>query len=425
MTSLELPDAVAAEGASPPSGPVEIEAPLGRREFVALMACTMALAALSIDIILPAFDRMRSDFGLPADSTRTAAMITVFFLGMAVAQIPFGLLADRFGRKPAMYGGLAVFIAGAVGSAMAVSLDAVLAFRFLWGIGAAAPRVVALAIVRDIYEGDRMARVMSFIAAVFILVPIVAPGVGALLLTVTGWRFLFWLCAGLAGVVWLWLLRLPETLGPEHRMARLRLRPVLRAARVVVTNRQAVGYTLGLTVVFGAFISYLASSELVWEDVYGRGDQFPIIFGALALVIGIAMFGNGAMVDRLGARRIIHGALFAYVATAGVATAVSVASGGVPNFWLFLGLLALPLAAHGLLIPNTNSVAMAPLGAVAGTASALIGAFGLLGGSLIGTMIDRSFDGTVTPMITGFFVASIVALLVIVVTERGRLFGPT
>jgi MFS transporter, DHA1 family, multidrug resistance protein len=398
---------------------------VGRVEFVALMACAMALAALSIDIVLPAFDEIRTDFGLPSGSNRTAAIVSVFFLGMAVAQLPFGLLADRFGRKPSLTAGLVVFVIGAVGAATASSLEAVLAFRFLWGLGAAAPRVVSLSVVRDTFHGDKMARVMSFIAGVFILVPVVAPGLGAVLLRVFDWRFLFWLCAACGVGIWLWMLRLPETLRPENRMERLRLRPVLRAGRMVVSDRQAVGYTIGLTFVFGAFISYLGSSELVWEEAYGRGDQFPIIFGGLAAVIGLAMVANAAIVPRVGARRIIHGALFAYVATAGIAVVISLLTDGVPNFWIFLVLLALPLIAHGLLIPNTNSVAMAGLGSVAGTASAIIGAASILGASLIGMAIDRMFDGTVTPMITGFFAASVGALLVIVVTERGRLFGET
>jgi DHA1 family bicyclomycin/chloramphenicol resistance-like MFS transporter len=389
------------------------------------MAFSMALAALSIDIILPAFDEMRADFGLGADSNRTASIVSVFFLGMAVAQLPFGLLADRFGRKATLTIGLSIFVVGAVGSATAGSFEAVLAFRFLWGIGAAAPRVVSLSVVRDIFQGDGMARVMSFIAGVFIVVPVVAPGLGALLLRVADWRFLFWLCAGCGVAVWLWMLRLPETLRPEYRMERLRIRPVLRAGRTVVTDRQAVGYTIGLTFVFGAFISYLGSSELVWETVYGRGDQFPIIFGGLAAVIGVAMVTNAVIVPRVGARRIIHGALLAYVATAGLGTLIAVLTGGGPNFWLFMVLLALPLFFHGLLIPNTNSVAMGRLGAVAGTASAIIGAASILGASLVAIVVNALFDGTVTPMITGFFGAAVGALVAIVVTERGKLFGAT
>ena len=389
------------------------------------MASTMALTALSIDLMLPAFDEIRAEFGLDADSTDTAAIVTVFFLGLAVAQLFYGPLADRFGRKPVLFGGLAIFCFGAIGSAMVGSFGGVLAFRFVWGVGSAGPRVIALSVIRDVYEGDRMARVMSFIAAVFILVPVVAPSVGALLLRVGTWRLLFWVCAALAGAVGLWLLRLPETLDPTHRLEHLQVRSIARAARIVVTNRQTVGYTVGMTFVFGAFVSYLASSELVWDEVYGRGDQFPLIFGALALAIGVAVLVNGAIVDRIGARRIIHGSLFAYVATAGVALTVAVLGDGVPNFWLLVVPLGLALVSHGLLIPNANSLAMAPLGNVAGTASAIIGAFSIMGAAILGAVIDRAFNSTVTPMVTGFFLASLAALTVVIVTERGRLFGDT
>ena len=399
--------------------------PVGRIEFVVMMASTMALTALSIDLMLPAFDEMRADFGLASDSTNIAATITVFFIGLAIAQLFYGPLADRFGRKPVLYGGLLIFVLGAIGSALAGSLGGLLASRFVWGVGAAAPRVISFSIIRDIYEGDRMARVMSFIAAVFILVPVVAPGIGALLLRFASWRFLFWLTAALAGLVGLWILRLPETLDPAYRLERLKVRSVARAARIVVTNRQAVGYTVAMTFVFGAFVSYLASSELVWEEVYGRGDQFPLIFGALALAIGIAVLTNGVIVDRVGARRIIHAALFAYVATSGLALVVAIVGEGSPNFWLFVVLLGLPLVSHGLLIPNANALAMAPLGHVAGTASAIIGAFSIMGGAILGAVIDRAFDGTVTPMITGFFLASLAALFTMLITERGRLFGDT
>jgi DHA1 family bicyclomycin/chloramphenicol resistance-like MFS transporter len=402
-----------------------VAGPVGRTEFVVMMASTMALTALSIDLMLPAFDEMRTDFGLASDSTDIAATITVFFIGLAIAQLLYGPLADRFGRKPVLYGGLLIFVLGAIGSALADSLSGLLAFRFVWGVGAAAPRVISFSIIRDIYEGDRMARVMSFIAAVFILVPVVAPGIGALLLRFASWRFLFWLTAALAGLVGLWILRLPETLDPAYRLERLKVRSVARAARIVVTNRQAVGYTVAMTFVFGAFVSYLASSELVWEEVYGRGDQFPLIFGALALAIGIAVLTNGVVVDRVGARRIIHAALFAYVATSGLALVVAIVGEGSPNFWLFVVLLGLPLVSHGLLIPNANALAMAPLGHVAGTASAIIGAFSIMGGAILGTVIDRAFDGTVTPMITGFFLASLAALFTMLITERGRLFGET
>lgn len=410
-----------------PEAPVS-ESRLGRvgpTEFVVLMAMTIALTALAIDLMLPAFDEIRSDLGLASDSTDTAAIITVFFFGLAVAQLAYGPVADRFGRKPTVYVGLAIFSVGAIGASLAGSLGMVLVFRFIWGVGAAGPRVIALSVIRDIYEGDRMARVMSFITAVFIFVPVVAPSLGAILLEFVSWRMLFALCAVLSGAVGLWLLRLPETLDEKNRMERLQMRSIARAARIVVTDRQAVGYTLGMTMVFGALISYLAGSELVWDEVYGRGDQFPLIFGGLAAAIGLAILVNGVIVDRVGSRRIVHGSLFAYVVLAGAALAVALAGGGIPNFWLFVILLGFALGAHGLFIPNARSIAILSLGHVAGTASAIIGAFSVLGAAIIGVITQDLFDGTVTPMISAFFLGSLAALIIIVTTERGRLFGDT
>jgi DHA1 family bicyclomycin/chloramphenicol resistance-like MFS transporter len=390
-----------------------------------LMALTIGLTALSIDLMLPAFDDMRADFGLASDSTETAAVITVFFFGLAAAQIFYGPLADRFGRKPAVYLGLGIFIAGAIGASLAGTLGGVLAFRFLWGLGAAGPRVVSLSIIRDVYDGDRMARVMSFISAVFIFVPVIAPSLGAVLLNVVDWRVLFILCAVLAVVDGVWLTRLPETLPDQYRIGRLEMRAIMAASKVVVTNRQAVGYTLGMTLLFGAFVSYLATSELVWEEVYGFGDRFPLIFGGLAAVIGLAILLNGVIVDRVGSRRIVHGSLMAYVVIGGAAVVMAISASGAPAFWPFVIVMGLALASHGLFIPNARAIAILQLAEVAGTASAIIGSFSVLGAALLGALIDQLFDGTVTPMILGFFLGAVGALAIIVVTERGRLFGDT
>ncbi|MBT8212692.1 MAG: MFS transporter, partial [Acidimicrobiia bacterium] len=199
-------------GAAPRGTPIRTadvtEVSLGRvgpREFVVLMATVIGLTALSIDLMLPAFDDMRADFGLAADATETASIVTVFFFGLAIAQLVYGPLADRFGRKPVVYGGMVVFVLGAVGAAFSPTLGWMLVFRFIWGVGAAGPRVIALSVIRDIYEGDRMARIMSFIAAVFIFVPIIAPTIGALLLEFVSWRVLFLLVAASTGGVALWL----------------------------------------------------------------------------------------------------------------------------------------------------------------------------------------------------------------------------
>jgi DHA1 family bicyclomycin/chloramphenicol resistance-like MFS transporter len=184
---------------------------IGRRELLALLSLTMALTALSIDLMLPAFGEIRAAFGMEPDSSDVAAMVTVFMIGLASVQLLYGPFSDRFGRKPMLYAGFALYALGAAGAALAPSFGLLLLSRFLWGVGAAGPRVIGLAIVRDTYQGDQMARAMSFIMAVFILVPVLAPSVGAAILSFAPWRAVFWFCVIYLVGMALWVLRLPET----------------------------------------------------------------------------------------------------------------------------------------------------------------------------------------------------------------------
>ena len=270
--------------------------PLSPREFVGLMASCMGMVALSIDLMLPAFPDARADFGLPADSTQTSWIITAFFLGLAGGQLVYGPLSDRFGRKPLLYAGLGVMTLGAAASALAPSLGALIVCRVLWGLGAAAPRSLALAMVRDTFSGDRMARTMSHIMATFVLVPVLAPGLGSIVLGFAPWRTLFWIPAAAAIGVGCWARRLPETLPPERR--RPPERGALRAAAAeVVRTPQTVGFAIALTCLFGIMSAYIASSELIVDEVFDRKDQFPIIFGVLALFLAAGSFGNARIVD--------------------------------------------------------------------------------------------------------------------------------
>jgi DHA1 family bicyclomycin/chloramphenicol resistance-like MFS transporter len=385
-----------------------------------LIAMMMALPALSIDLILPAFDDIRGEFGLAADSSETAGIVTVFLLGLALPQLVYGPLSDRFGRKPIIYAGFALFTVGAVGAAISSSLGLILLSRFVWGLGAAAPRVITLSIVRDSYEHERMAQVMSFVMAVFVLVPIVAPSVGAGIISIVPWRGVFWFCVAFMAAIALWAIRLPETLDPANRLD-LRWDGIRNAVATVVRNRQTMGYTVALTFLNGVFVSYLASSELIWDDVFDRGDQFPLIFGGLAIVLGSAVLTNGLIVRRVGVLRLVHLVVAGYVVAAFAMLTIALLNDGRPGFWVFLGTLAVPLAMQGLLIPNLNTAAMTPMGKVAGTASAVIGAVSTAFGALLGLIIDRSFDGTVTPLSVAFVTAGVAALITVAITERGKL----
>ena len=371
---------------------------------------TMALGALGIDLMLPAFGEMRDAFGLDADSNRIAATVTAYVVGFSVGSLFFGPLSDAVGRKRSLYVGFGIYGAGAIASALAPSLGVLLAARVVWGFGAASARIIALSVIRDVYEGDRMARIMSFVLSVFLLVPIVAPTIGAAIVSVAPWEAVFWFAAFFALVIGIWLTRMPETLDPSNR---LRLHPVEfgRAAKKVLTTRQTVGYMLAFTVSFGAFVSYLASSQLIVDDVLGYADAFPLIFGGFSAVIGAAILLNGTIVERFGTVHVLRVVSIVYIAGSLAFLALSLATDGKPELWPFLIAMGVVLAMHAMLIPNANSRAMDPMGAVAGTAAAIIGAVTGAVGAFLGAIIDGFYDGTVTPLAIGFVVSSILAAI--------------
>src|SRR5687768_12646259 len=225
------------------SGLNKTRSPLGRIEFTSLLAMSMALAALGIDLMLPAFAAIRRDLQLPANSTAVAGMVTTYFIGLALGQLVYGPVADRYGRKPTLYIGYGVYALGALAAALSPTLPLLLLSRFVWGLGAAGPRVVTLAVIRDSFEGERMSRAMSFVMAVFILVPIAAPALGAAIVSVGSWRWVFGACMVAVSIMALWAVRLPETLHEEHRRE-LRFSRVLQAAKFVASNRQSLTYGL-------------------------------------------------------------------------------------------------------------------------------------------------------------------------------------
>lgn len=385
---------------------------------------SMALTALGIDLMLPAFPDIRAGLGLPPGDTAVAGLVTTYFLGLSLGQLVYGPLADRFGRRPILFLGYGIYAAGALTAALLPSLATILFARFVWGFGAAGSRVITLAVVRDRWEGERMARAMSFIMAVFILVPVLSPSLGAAALVVTSWRTLFLGCVVIAAVVGVWAYRrLPETLDPEHVLP-LSGRRILRAAREVATNRQTAAYTLAITALFGVFTSYLGSAEAIYRDVFDAEALFPVLFGALAASMGVAMLVNARIVERFGTRRLAHAVMLVYLLIAGGLVTMAVSTGGTPPLWLFMVVMAPMLAFQALLIPNFNTIAMHPMGAIAGTASSVIGAVQMFVGSLLGAALDRTFDGTITPLAVGFLVYGTLAVLLVVWGERGRLFQP-
>jgi MFS transporter, DHA1 family, multidrug resistance protein len=386
-------------------------------EFTVMISMIMAIVALAIDMMLPAFGEIRKGFSLADDSNQLAPIVTFFFIGLAIGQPVWGPLSDALGRKRILYWGLAVYVVGAIGAVWAPSLEILFLFRFLGGLGAAGPRVVALSVVRDVYEGEAMARALSFIMAVFLLVPIIAPTVGAALLEVGRWQTIFWVMAVFGIAVGVWSIRLPETLARADRIplefARLR-----RAASMVLSTRTTMGFTLAQTAMFGFFTSYLASSQLIIDDVFDLGTWFPVIFAGSAALIGVAILMNTYWLTRFGLRRVIRTVTAGHLAASLTFMMIIVVSDGTPSFAAFaIGFVPISLT-YAMLIPNLNSAALVPMGAIAGTASAVIGATTLLGGSIIGSLVDRAYDGSVFPFGIAAGVLGIVAFALATWAQR-------
>ena len=395
-----------------PGGPGE----LSRRELLTMISAIMALTAVAIDLMLPAFDEIRVAFDLRDGSADTGRIVTVFFIGMALGQIIYGPLADRFGRKPTLYAGIGVYLLGAIGTALAPSFGLMLLSRFVWGLGAAGARVVATAIVRDRFEGAAMAAAMSQIMAVFVLVPIIAPSLGAAVIAVLPWRAVFWVCVVWAAMVIAWSQRLPETLAPEH-VRPLRLGTTVRAFAEVTRTRVTGGYTVASVFIQSVFTAYLASSEVIISDIFDRRDQFPFVFGGVAILFGLGALINGRLVAALGIDRVVVAVFAVQLPLCVILFALALTGDGSPSFWLFMPVLGLILASFMFLMPNLNSAAMVPVGHIAGTASALTGAIRIAAGAVLGTLISNQITDSVTPFAIGVAAMCVAAAVTVAVTR--------
>ena len=373
---------------------------LSRRELLTLISAIMALTAVAIDLMLPAFDDIRETFDLAEGSADTGKIVTVFFLGLAFAQLAYGPLADRFGRKPILYLGVGIYILGAVGSALAPTFELLLLSRFIWGVGAAGSRVVATSIVRDRFEGKAMATIMSQIMAVFVLVPILAPAIGSLVIAVLPWRGVFWVCVVWAGLVTVWSFRMKETLDPANQRP-LSLRATGQGFLQVSRTPITAGYTIASVFLQSVFTAYLASSEVIISDIFDRRDQFAFVFGGVAMMFGVGALVNGRVVGRFGIDPVVTTVFRVLLPLCALMTILAVAGDGTPNFWLFMPILGLVLGAFMFLLPNLNSAAMGPVGEIAGTAAALTGAARIAGGAALGTIISNQVDVSVTPFAIG------------------------
>jgi DHA1 family bicyclomycin/chloramphenicol resistance-like MFS transporter len=388
-------------------------------EFIALIALTFSLIAMSIDSMLPALGNIAADLGA-RDPNDRQLVLTAFFAGLTLGQFVYGPISDSTGRKPAMYAGIGCFIAGGLICGLTTDFTVMLLGRVLQGFGAAGPRIVAMAMVRDLFAGRAMARIMSFVMAVFILVPILAPSIGQLVLLVAHWRFIFYglVAVGVIDFVWL-ATRQSETLLPKDR-APFSLGHVLRSAREAITHRVTLGYTLATGCIFGAFISYLGTSQQIFQEQYGTGRLFAVYFGILAAGIGLASFVNAQLVMRFGMRNLSKWALRAACCLSLTFLLLAWLVDGHPPLWAFVTFMTALFFFNGLLFGNYNALAMEPMGHIAGVAAAVVGSISSLVAVSAGTPIGRLYDGTVIPLVAGFACMALVALTVTEWAERGR-----
>lgn len=392
------------------------------REFVALVAAMMAINALSIDMMLPALPDIGASLGLTGENERQW-IITAYLLGFGAAQIVYGPLADRFGRKPVLLVGVALYTLFTVVAAFAPTFQTIVIARILQGIGAASTRVLAVAIVRDSYSGRTMARVMSLAFIVFLVAPIVAPTIGQGIVLVAPWHAIFWALAAVGVVLAIWIaLRLPETLHAEDRKP-VSVASVVSAFKLALTTRVAVGYMLASTATFGALFGFVASSQQVFTDALGQPAWFTTAFAVVAGTMAISSFVNSRIVEQAGTRRVSHAGLLGFIAFAVVHAIV--AYSGNETIWTFIVLQSGMMFCFGLVASNFGAMAMEPLGHIAGTGSSVQGFFTTVGGALIGSMIGQLFDGTTVPLTIGFVACGLVSLALVLWTEKGRLFHPT
>lgn len=398
---------------------LKARANLGMSEFIALCAALAAVAAMSIDIILPALPAVGRSFGITDENDRQL-VILVFTVVFGFSQLFYGPISDRFGRKPLLVAGLVLYIAGSTAAMFITSFDGLLAMRAVQGVGTAALQVVALAMVRDCFSGPAMGRVLTFIFTTFMIVPIIAPTIGQQIEFVASWKGVFAFNAIAAALLLFWLtVRLKETLRPEDRRS-LDFSSLVGASGEIVTNRITAGYAVASTLTLVALFSYIVSVQQVYGELYGLGTLFPYAFGASSIGVAAAALFSARLVRRLGMRPVAHGALSIF--TVSGLLLFLLALGGNPPFWVAFGLLSISMMAFGVLQGNISAIALEPMGHIAGTASSLVGVVTMTIANILAGVVGQSYDGTVVPLAFAFGFGGLAAGAAIFWTEKGRVF---
>ena len=386
---------------------------------VFFLAFLNGLAAFGIDSSLPAFDEIRPDIGLLEGSNQISLIVTIYIIGISVGQIIFGPFTDRFGRVTSLKLGLVLYMIGALGSLLSQNLLTILIFRFFWGLGASIPASMRTTIARDLYSGDEMAKVLSKIMAVFLLGPIITPLISEGLLSFTNWRVVWALGIILAGIGILWSLWFGETL-PTNKRKSLSWEITAKSFKKIFSTRITIGYVLAVTFGQGAFVIWLSSSQPIFDLVYGKASQFALIFSILGIPMAIAFFASNSFISMFGAKQVAIFSVGVSVLINITSLLLAITSNGSPNFWIWLLLVGSSNIFLSLLTPIGLSLALEPMGDLAGTASGVAGAISLGGAALLAVIFSAQIKYSVTPLALGYLLYSTISLFLVFFTESTR-----
>lgn len=388
-------------------------------EFVALMAALMSIVALSIDTLLPAISHIGESIN-SQDATDNQMLVTMIFLGLGVGQLFFGPLSDSIGRKPVVYLGILVFVVASIICLAAPNLEWMIAGRILQGIGLSTARTISISIIRDMYKGDLMAKVMSFVTAFFILVPVVAPAFGKLLLDVANWQAIFYIQLVLTAMVGLWFWRRqPETLHPEYKIP-FTSHLFMDGLKELLRFKETVAYTIVSGLVTGSFLVYLSASQHIFEDQYGLKEAFPYIFAGLAISIGLSTLLNGTLVLRFGMRRLSTMALVGFCFIALLYVLLFWPSPTNPNVFVLVAFLSLQFFCLGFMWGNFRSIAMEPIGHIAGIGAAINGFFSTVIAIPIASLIGKYVDERVLPLFLGLAICGLLSLVIVFILRKSK-----
>lgn len=393
--------------------------PLSGIEFVALMAALQALQALGIDVMLPALGVISNDLAL-SDPNERQLVVGVFLICGGIGSLVPGALADRFGRKPVIAFALCAYLVFSLACALVSDFTMLLVARGLQGVFSAALMVLPMTVIRDRFEGDKMARTQSLVAMTFMVVPMIAPMLGQAVLLVAGWRWIFGIMAALSAGVLAWaLVRLPETLHADYRQEISPL-VIARNMAAALSVRESLGYILGVALMQSAMFGYINSAQQLVGEHFGAGLMFPTVFGAMAMVMAGTNFVNSRIVERFGARRVSQTALIAYILVAVIHLAIAMS--GIETLWIFVPLMTFSMCMMSFIGSNFQAISLQPFARTAGAAASVVSFARLLVGSVLGAMIGQAYDGTARPIFAAMAAAGTATLFAVLYSERGRLF---